>query len=166
MAKARRTVKFNLALKVRVMEHLHWDLLLALVQPLQLGVRNCDILLDVFAWQHDLCVAARTVHAIERPVRNCRRQAADHEHEQVRLEPAVLDNGRECFDDIRYDDERGDKVVVVEGTIALSKTDERRVLDRWEGGRPHGGGRHGGDALAQCCDAPRKIRRWTLGLFG
>ena len=36
----RHTVKFNLSLEVRVVKHLHWDLL-TLVQQLQLGFRNC-----------------------------------------------------------------------------------------------------------------------------
>jgi len=139
-----RTLNVDLALKVRIVEDLNRDFVLAGVQLLQLGVMDSDVLLNVFAGQDNLFVLARTKVAHDGPIGNGDGDAEEENHEEVGLEATILDDGNERLDNVRHDEDEGGQLIVGEGPIALGEADEGRVLNRREIGRLHGGGRHRG----------------------
>lgn len=162
-----RTIKIDLAIKVGVVEELHRHLLLALVHLLELGVLDSNILLDVLARQRDLLVSPRTINTVERPIPHCSRDTSQQEHEQIGLEAAIFNDGKERLEDIRNDHDEGSEMIIVEGAVALSKTDKGSVFDSGVVRHPHGGGTHGGGEGKDIFDsATRQITISTLELFG
>lgn len=65
-------IEINFALEIRVVEDLHGDFLLALVQLLELGVVDSDVLVNILARQLNLFVFPAPVNAHERPVADSR----------------------------------------------------------------------------------------------
>lgn len=140
-----RTLHVDLAIEVRVVEYLHRDLVLALVQFLELGVVDRDILFDVLSGQLNFLVHAPAVQAVERPVPNSGGTTSQKEHEQVGLDAPILDERNERLDDIRNDDQEDGEVDVVEGAVAFSEGGDGAVFNGGEVGRLHRARRHDGE---------------------
>ena len=173
---AGHTVEIDLALKVRVVEDLHGDLLLAKVLCLEFGVLDGDVFLDVTARKLDLLVLAGAVHAHRGPVRDGDGDTEKNDKEDVCLEAAMAEDRQSALDEPWDAEDEGGEVEVVEGAVALCEADEGRVLDGGcvclcdgEGGHVHagrrdgaghGGGGGGGDGVecllvARCrCQSP------------
>ena len=126
------------------MEDLHGNLLLTLIELLQFGVFDGDIRLDVLARQGDLFIPARTVDTDEGPVTDSGGCTAENEHEEIGLEAPIFHDWKEGLEDVGNDDEKSSEVVVVEGAISFSKTDQGSVFDSGVVGGPHSGGGHVG----------------------
>ena len=154
-----RTIKIDLAIKVGVVEELHGHLLLAFVHLLELGIVNGDILLDVLARQRDLLVSPRTINAVESPIPHCSRGSSQQEHEQISLEAAIFNDGKERLEDVRNDHKEGGEMIIVEGAVPLGKTDKGSVFDSGIVRHPHGRGAHGGGEWKDTFDsATRQIQ--------
>jgi len=148
------------------MEELHGHLLLALVHLFELVVLDSDILLDVLAGQCDLLVSPRTINTVKSPIPHCSRGASQEEHEQIRLEAAIFNDGKESLEDIRNDQNEGSKMVIVEGAVALGKTDKWGIFDSGVVRHPHRGRTHGGGEGKDIFDSATRNTISTLGLFG
>lgn len=67
-----RTLEVNFALKIRVVEDLHGNFLLAFVQLLELGVIDGDVVVNILARQLNLFVFSASVNAHKGPVTDSR----------------------------------------------------------------------------------------------
>ncbi len=119
MEKERPTVISNLALEVCVVEHLKWDFILTLVQPRQLSIRVCGILLDVrsakqvFHRRPDKILSVQWFIPVGRA----------HSSKMNRLEPS------EQLHDEWDTNKRFGEPAIGEGAIFNGECDSGRVLD-------------------------------------
>src|SRR5882762_4247002 len=157
------TFELNLAIKVRVVEFLHWDLLLAMVLSLKDVVLNRDVLLNVLAWRLDLGVLPPPIHTHKRPVPNRNGYSQKQHHEHIGLEPAAVDNGQDALDKPRNGKDSGSELDVGEGPIAFYQPYRGCVFNS-RGVRNANTGRHvgglGNNSLAKNEELP-----WSLVLF-
>lgn len=136
------TIKINLALEKRIMEHLHRDLLLPMVLRLKHRIVYRNILLQVPLGQHNLLVLAPAVRTHEGPIRDRDRETREQGKEDIGLEAAAVEDGKDAFEEPGHDDNEGAEVDVAEGAVALDQTLDGRVFDRGRVGRAHGEERH------------------------
>lgn len=131
------TIEVNFSIKVVVVEKLHGDLLLALVNTLQLWIVNSNVFLDSFSGKNDLLVLPWSIYTHEGPVANSCRRSNKDKHEEIRLETTILHDGKERLCDVGDNQNESSEVKVVERAIALCKAHERRIFHSWVVGYPH-----------------------------
>ena len=88
------TVEVDLSVKVRVMEDLHGNFFLSVIEGLEFIVLDGDVLLDIFARQNDLLVLAFPVHGCYCPVGDYDRDTKDDDEEDIGLESTTVGDGR------------------------------------------------------------------------
>lgn len=138
-----QTVEVNFPLKVRVMEDLHGDFLLAVVLLPELWVVDGDVLLEVFAGHEDLGIPASAVHAGYSPVCNSDRNAGNDEEEEVGLEATAVYNGEDTFDEPWNTNNENCELGVREVAITLCQTDEGGIFYGRDIGDAHWSKGHG-----------------------
>ena len=93
------TVEVDLSIEVRVMEDLHGNFFLSVIEGLEFIVLDGDVLLDIFARQNDLLVLAFPVHGCYCPVGDYDRDTKDDDEEDIGLESTTVDDGENALDD-------------------------------------------------------------------
>lgn len=140
----KHTIEVYFSFKVRVVEDLHGNLVLALVQFLHFDVLNGNILLNVLAGEKNLLVLSTAIHAVQSPVRDSGGDTGDDQEEEVGLETTATDERKEGLEEVGNDDHASCEVNIVECAIALGETDQRGIFNGRQVGHPHSGGRHVG----------------------
>lgn len=123
------TLDVNLALKVRVVEDLHGNLLLPFELLPKLGVMNSHVFLQVPARELDLLVLAFTKVTHDCPVANGNRDTRKQEDEEIRFRATEVNKGQDTLDEPWYNHNKDGEVDVVERAIALSNTLDGCVFD-------------------------------------
>ena len=113
-ASAGRTLDFNLALEVRVVEQLERDLVHAVVLGLELGVLDVEVLLDGLAWHDDVRADGPTDLGHDVPVGGGDGEAGQEEEQDIVDLEREVGRPEELCEQVRHDDDEGRKVVVAE----------------------------------------------------
>ena len=109
---AQSTVEVDLAVKVRIMEDLHGNFFLSVIEGLEFIILDGDVLLDILARQNDLLVLAFPVHGCHRPVGNYDRDTKNDDEEDIGLESATVDDGENVLDDKGHTEDEDGEVCV------------------------------------------------------
>lgn len=133
-----QTIEVNLAVKVRIVEDLHGNLIPSLVELLEDIVLDSNVGLDVPARQNNLFIASATDITHDSPVGDGGGQTRNHKKEDIGLEASAVEKGQKPFEDIGYSDDKTSQVEVVKRATALCEPDKRRVLDSWRIGDAEG----------------------------
>ena len=92
------TFEVDLSVKVRVVEDLHGNFFLSMIESLEFTVLDGDVLLDILARQNDLLIIAFPVHGCHCPVDDYDRDSKDDDEEDIGLESTTVDDGENALD--------------------------------------------------------------------
>jgi len=106
------TVEVNLFLKVRVVEDLHGNFFLAMIEGLEFWILDGDVLLYFLRGKDDLLILAFSVHGGEGPVCKGDGDAQEDDEKEVGGETAPIDKGGDTFQEVRYAENECGKVYV------------------------------------------------------
>ena len=136
MVETQCTVEVDLALKVRVVEDLHGNFFLSVIEGLEFIVLDGDVPLDILARQNELLVLAFPVHGCHRPVGDYDRDTKHNDEEDIGLETAAVDDGENALDDKGHaEDEDGEGCVefpsarLTRGAFLMAGVSRCRVCD-------------------------------------
>ena len=101
------TIELVFSVKVSIVEDLHGDLLLVVVLGLEVSVIGGDEFLDVDRGDGDLFVLPLAIDTHENPIANSQRDSEDDDEEDVRLEPAMTNDGQNTFQHPRNTEDEG-----------------------------------------------------------
>ena len=121
-------IELVLSVKVSVVEDLHGNLLLVVVLGLEVRVIGGDEFLDVNRGDGDLLVLPLAIDAHNNPIANSQRNSEDDDEENVRLEPAMANDGQYTFQHPRNAEDNGSQVEVVEVPVTLGDADKGWVF--------------------------------------
>lgn len=113
------TFNVNLAVEVSVVENLHGDLVLSVINFFEFCITNVDVLFNIFPRQRDALVDATTDARHEHPVTNRDGDAEESNEEPVRVEPAAVDEREDALDHVGHTEDERSEMVIRERAAAL-----------------------------------------------